>query len=295
MMRSSGWLGWDPHSERPVFTQYPEEVTERWANEAEDLVAALDGCHVRADPPSDNDEPRHRIWSAPIRLARERGLSLVADDAALRAVARSEGVPAFGSLQLLEALVQDGMLPADAPEESYRRLMAVRAAELPLIRRLCQIARDEQWNPNGYAAFLLTRPTTWLPLADGWHAYTALITALPEKKPQDAADWCTAALGGLCLVTAPATVPAAASALVASTMLELRDGAALPLLLDRANRVVRRFAPDTDLLEKVVQRLVMTVRRITPPEMVGNIVLPLLAGLENEAHVKALRLFFTMP
>ena len=295
MMRSSGRLGWDPHTERPVFTQYPEEVTERWANQADDLAAALDGCHVRADPPSDNDEPRLRIWSAPIRLARELGLSLVADDAALRAVARSEGVAAFGSLQLLEALVQDGMLPADAPEQSYRRLMAVRAAELPLVRRLCQIARDEQWNPNGYAAFLLTRPSTWLPLADGWRTYTALIKALPDKKPQDAADWCIAALGGLCLVTAPATVPAAASALVASTLLELRDGAALPLLLDRANRVVRRFAPDTDLLEKVVQRLVMTVRRITPPEMVGNIVLPLLAGLENEAHVKALRLFFTMP
>jgi hypothetical protein len=59
--------------------------------------------------------------------------------------------------------------------------------------------------------------------------------------------------------------------------------------------VVRRFAPDTDLLEEVVQRLVMTVRHITPPEMVGTIVLPLLAGLEKEAHVKALRLFFTMP
>ena len=121
MMRSSGWLGWDPHTERPVFTQHPEEVTERWANQAAALAAALDGCHVRADPPSDNDEPRLRIWSAPIRLARELGLSLVADDAALRAVARSEGVAAFGSLQLLEALAQAGMLPADAPEQSHGR------------------------------------------------------------------------------------------------------------------------------------------------------------------------------
>jgi len=295
MMRSSGWLGWDPHTERPVFTQYPKEVTERWANQADALAAALEGCDVPADPPSDQDEAGLRVWSAPIRLARKLGLSLVADDAALRAVARTEGVDAFGSLQLLEALAQDKVLPADAPEQSYRRLMAVRAAELPVVGRLCGIARDEQWNPDGYAAFLLTRPSTWLPLADGWRAYTALIKALPGKKPQDAADWCAAALSGLCLVTAPPTVPAAAAALVVSTLLELRDGAALPLLLGKAENVVRRFAPDTDLLEAVVQRLVMTVRRITPREMVGLIVLPLLAGLENEAHVKALSLFFTMP
>jgi hypothetical protein len=64
----------------------------------------------------------------------------------------------------------------------------------------------------------------------------------------------------------------------AMPLLEQRDVAALPLLLDRAEHLVRSFAPDTDLLEEVVQRLVMTVRRITPPEMVGTIVLPLLAG-----------------
>ncbi len=228
-------------------------------------------------------------------MAREVGLSLVADDAALRAGARSEEVAAFGSLQLLEALVQDGVLPADELEQSYRRLMAVRSAELPVAGRLCEIAREEQRSPGGYAAFLLTRPSTWLPLADGWRTYISVIKALRDKKPQDAAGWCIAALGGLCLVTEPATVPAAASALVAATLLELRDGAALPLLLDKSEQVVRCFAPDTDLLEEVVQRLAMTVWRITPPEMVGSVVLPLLAGLENEAHVKALRLFFTMP
>ena len=141
-----------------MFTNYPEEVTERWANQADALAAALDGCDVPPDPPSDDGQPGLRVWSAPIRLARALGLSLVADDAALRAAARSEGVAAFGSLQLLEALVQDGVLPADTLERSYRRLMAVRAAELPVVGRLCQIARDEQWNPNGYAAFLLYTP-----------------------------------------------------------------------------------------------------------------------------------------
>lgn len=93
MMRSAGWLGWDPVSERPTFVEYDSEVTERWASEADNLATALKWCDVVADPPPDDDDPRHRLWSSPIRVARERGVSLIADDAALRVVARSEGVP----------------------------------------------------------------------------------------------------------------------------------------------------------------------------------------------------------
>jgi hypothetical protein len=208
MMRSSGWLGWDPVSERPAFVQYDPKVTERWASEADNLARTLEWCDVIADPPPDHDDPRHKVWSAPIRLARERGVSLVADDAALRAVARNEGVPAFGSLQLLSALVEDRMLSADVLDESYRRLMGIRAAELPVLGRLRDIAEDEGWNPAGYAGFLLQRPTTWMPLARGWQDYTALITALPAKKPEEVAGWCAAAMHGLSLITAASTVPA---------------------------------------------------------------------------------------
>ncbi|MDJ0345042.1 hypothetical protein QMK19_14295 [Streptomyces sp. H10-C2] len=294
-MRSSGWLGWDSRTEQPTFTEYSEEVTKSWSDRAHALAAAVDACDVLPDAPPDHDDERHRVWSAPIRLARERGVSLLADDAALRAVARSQGVSAFGTLHLLEALVQDGVLLVDALEQSYRRLMQLPVAELPVRDRLIAIARNEQWNPNGYAAFLFTRPSTWHPLAGGWRTYTALIKALPEKDPQRAASWCAAALRGLCLVATPQTVPSVAGMIVAWTLFELTDGSALPVLLDEAEQAVRSFAPDADLLQEVVQRLVTTVRHITPPEMVGSIVLRLLAGLDGEAHVKALKIFFTMP
>jgi nucleoside phosphorylase/DNA-binding transcriptional ArsR family regulator len=294
-MRSSGWLGWDPRADQPIFTEYSEEVTRSWSDRADALAAAVDLCDVLPDAPSDFDDERHRLWSAPIRLARERGVSLLADDAALRALARNQGVPAFGSLHLLEALVQDGVLPADVLEQAYRRLMELRVAELPVRDRLIAIARNEQWNLSGYAAFLFTRPSTWQPLAEGWRTYTALISVLPDKDPERAAGWCITALRGLCLVATPQTVPAVAGMIMAWTLFELGDGSALPLLLDEAQREIRRFAPDADLLQEVVRRLVTTVRHITPPEMVGSIVLRLLAGLEGEAHVKALKIFFTMP
>jgi hypothetical protein len=295
MMRSSGWLGWDSVSDRPTFVQYDPEVTERWAREADDLAKALVWCDVIADPPPDHDDPRHKVWSAPIRLARERGVSLIADDAALRAVARNEGVPAFGCLQLLSALVEDRALPDGALDESYQRLREIRAAELPVPGRLSDIAENEGWNPAGYAGFLLQRPTTWTPLARGWRDYTTLITALPTKKPEEVAGWCTAAMHGLSLTTVTSTVPAVSAALVVWTLLQLQDAAVLPPLLASAERIVRQFTPSADTLEAIVQRLVMTVRQVAPPEMVGSIVLPLLSGLEKEAHAKAITHFFTMP
>ncbi|MEV6482809.1 hypothetical protein [Streptomyces sp. NPDC051576] len=294
-MRSSGWLGWDSRTEQPSFTEYSEEVTGAWSDRAHALAAAVDACDVLPDAPPDHHDERHGVWSAPIRLAREHGVSLLADDAALRALARSQGVSAFGSLHLLEVLVQDGVLPEEALEQSYRRLMELPVAELPVRNRLIAIARNEQWNPHGYAAFLFSRPSTWQPLPDGWRTYTDLIRLLPEKDPQRVARWGIAALRGLCLVAAPRTVPAVAGAIVAWTLFELGDGSVLPAFLDEAQQEVRTFVPDMDLLKEVVQRLVTTVRQLTEPEQAGPIVLRLLAGLEGEARVRALKIFFTMP
>ncbi|MFJ5220564.1 hypothetical protein ACIP98_38520 [Streptomyces sp. NPDC088354] len=294
-MRNSGWLGWDARTQQPVFTEYSQDVIQSWSDQAHALAALVESCDIMPDAPADHDDPRHKVWSAPIRLARELGVSLLADDAALRALARSQGVTAFGSLHVLEALVEDGMLPADAVEQSYQRLMKLPVAELPVADRLIQIARNDQWNPHGCAAFLLTRPSTWQPLADGWRSYTSLIRTLPDKNPEAAAKWCLTALRGLCLVATPPTVPAVAGMIVAWTMFELADGSVLPLLLDEAQETVRGFAPDADLLQEVVRQLVMTIRRIAPPQTVGTIVVPLLASLKGEAHTKALKIFFTMP
>jgi nucleoside phosphorylase len=292
--RAAGSLGWDLSSGRPTFVEYDAVITDRWAANAEELSAALERCDIVADPPYAGD-PRSLMWTAPIRAAVERGVSLIADDAALRAAARSEGVAAFGSLQLLEALIGSGRLPSSAREDSYQRLMQVRAAELPLLDRLLGIARDEEWRPTGYAAFMLARPTTWTPPSSGWQKYMDLIRGLPHKKPDEIGGWCGSALSGLSLVAPPQTLPIAASALIAWTTLELRDAAVLPPLLAAAEQVVALFAPDTDLLRGVVYHFVATLREGTPPDVAARVILPLFAALEREAHTRALSYFFTMP
>ena len=293
LTRAAGSLGWDPSLDRPTIVQYDEKLTDRWASEAEKLAAALEFCEIVSDPPHD-DDPKNRAWSSPIRIARERGLSLVADDAALRAVARSEGVAAFGSLELLSALVADGRLPEDALEDSYRRLMEIRAAELPVTERLLDIAAKEHWKPTGYAGFLLSRPSAWIAPGRGWQIYMTVIQKLPDKAPDQVAGWCAAAAFGLCLTTPPQRVPIVAGALVAWTMLELRDPEALPVLLTNAENVVKQFTRGAELLKEVVRCLVATITQVDP-ELVAKAVLPLFAGLDPETRTRAVEYFFTMP
>jgi nucleoside phosphorylase len=294
LTRSAGSLGWSQASQRPTFVEFDSETTERWAAEAERLAAALEWCDIVAVPAYSGD-PGNRDWSSSVRAARDQGLSLLSDDAALRAIAREEGVAAFGSLQLLEVLVADGRLSGSMIEETWWRLAEIRAADLPLLGQFLEIAKNDAWKPTGYAAFLLGRPVTWTPPSGGWKAYSALMAKLPEKEPDEIAAWCGSALCGLCLVSPPQAVPTVAAALIAWTALEIRDKAVLPALLAISEQVMRRFSPGTDILKDVVYRLATTIRGLVPPELAARIVISALDGLDGDTRSRALSYFFAMP
>jgi hypothetical protein len=118
---------------------------------------------------------------------------------------------------------------------------------------------------------------------------------MPTREPEDVAGWFSAALFGLCLTTPLQTVPLAAGTLMAWTALELRLPETLPILLAGADRVVGQFVRGVDLLKEVVQRLVATIRQVSPPELFAGVVLALLAGLDEETHTKAVRHFLEAP
>jgi hypothetical protein len=293
-LHSSGSFGWDPVTNQPVFSLHDEELTRRWATEAVRLAETLSFCDVLPDAPFDGD-PRNRVWSSSIRLAKQLGTALVADDVALRNVARAEGVEAFGSLQLLAALTSDGTVAAGALEAAYRQLRTARAADLPLLDRLLTIAEEEDWEPSGYAAFLLTRPITWLPLTKGTAAYMTVVRGEPGRDIERISGWYAAAAYGLALTSPPSLVPLAISSLIAATVIEWRGPEALPALLARTDRIVAEFAPGADILKDIVRRIVRVLGQIVPAEHVSGIVLALLSGLGEEDRRKAVGHFLVTP
>jgi hypothetical protein len=273
--------------------QFDDETTERWASDSNVLAASISHCEIVADPLYAGD-PRSRAWSSPIRVAKERGLSLLADDAALRAAAREEGVDAFGSAQLLSAIDATNPLTGQELDDANKRLMKVRAAELPILDRILEIARDEQWDPVGYAGFLFTRPGTWIPFINGVETYMSVIRALPEPELEDVAGWCSQAIFGLCLTRSPQELSVIVGTLIGWTTLNM-GADVLPFLLASAEDLVARFDPNANVLKEVVANLTDTMSKAAPAELLPGSVLPLLAGLNEETHRRAVGYFITLP
>jgi nucleoside phosphorylase len=284
-------MSWDPINSRPTLIEHDEATNRRWANDADRLVSALEYCEVIPDTPDETQD--ERLWSSPIRLAKQRGITLLADDAALRATARTEGVPAFSSLHVLHALVGTGEFEPTVISDAYRRLMAIHAADLPVAENILQIAAEASWKSTSYAAFLLARPVIWHPLDQGLTAYMDIMKAATGLAIADVAQWCSTALFGLCQAIDPPMLPIAASTLASWTVLHLSDPDVLPAVLDTCQRVLVQFDPKIDLLREVVLRIIATLRQIIPPEHLSGYVIPLLQGLDDERRSKALELFLT--
>ncbi len=293
-MRSVGSFGWDPIEDRPIRSFHDEALTDSWAREANRLVDALKICEVLPDTNYEGD-PRNRAWSSAVRMAKEREIALLADDAALRQVARNEGVQAFGTLQLLRALVEDEALALSALDDALEGLQRMPAVDLPLLDRLQEIATRDQWLPTGYAAVLLTRPNTWTPPSQGLQSYMNLIQAIPTRDADVVSQWCAIACYGIAIAVPPPLALVSIGSVVAWTTLDWRGPEILPRVLERTRRVALEFAPGGDLLQDVVQRLTTTLRQIVSPEMLSGLMQQLFAELDEETRHKAFGHFLTTP
>ncbi len=237
---------------------------------------------------------------APTWLKRGRSVPLLADDAALRAVARTDGVPAFGTLQLLRALASDNhstavdlAIKAGLPHIE-QRMRAIRALDLSTpVTALPKLAADEQLSPNGTAALLLAHPSAWQPVSTGFDAYATIIRALPTRSVDQVAGWCAAAVSGLAWATVPAARPRAIGALLAWTTLNAGGAPVLPAAVAASSSVLEYLLPGTDMLAHVVDMLSEMLETVLSASDVPAALLPVLADLPEDAHARAVHHFLT--
>jgi nucleoside phosphorylase/tetratricopeptide (TPR) repeat protein len=302
LLRSTSTLGWDPKRQQPLIVEHDPDIAEVWAQAAMSLVDRLTACTILQDPlPSrSTDRLERQQWHASIALAAGQGVPLLADDAALRAVARAEDVPAFGTLQLLRALASnnhstavDVAIKADLPHIE-QRMRAIRALDLGTpVTALPRLAADERFSPNGTAALLLAHPPAWQPVSAGFDAYATIVRALPTRSVDQIAGWCAAAVSGLAWATVPAARPRAIGALLAWTTLNAGGTPVLPAAMGAASSILTYLLPDTDMVVHVVDVLAEMLETVLSASDVPGALLPLLADLPEDAHARAVHHFLT--
>ncbi|MBQ0954220.1 hypothetical protein [Streptomyces sp. RK76] len=150
---------------------------------------------------------RTEAWLTALDLAKEHDLVLWCEDRALREIARSVGVSAFGTLALIDACQREQTM---APQEA----MAVRAellrhfyVDIPFSSDLYRFAaQGDGWHARGVAA-AIARPAVWSePLAVVRLALSAVGHVI-DSAPDQASDWLATAYAGLWRASPPSHRP----------------------------------------------------------------------------------------
>jgi hypothetical protein len=248
-LRSTSSMRWDSISGKGVLDETTPEQADRWAHDAEEIERAL-----RASAPKVPTERAHEVAKfplilQPVQLAMELGLPLYSDDVALRLLAASEGVPAFGTTSLLAAAEEHQLLDAEQVAEATDGLRRNLYADLDWSTEdLMRIAEQEGLQPTAGASGALARPAFWSDPIGASDSYRSLLGRLAETQaePGVLAGWHAAAtLGFLGALNPVARSRAAGGLLAAAFFVFGMQPAALPPLLNGArNGASARGAED---------------------------------------------------
>ena len=233
-MKGDATMRYEPSLDQVSFHEFSRQEKDRMVESAERIVAVLKR-HQRV--PSGGARPdwypealaEPLLWDAALRAAAIRGCSLWCDDVALRHLAETSGVKAFGTYALHEALdghpVRD-TLP-DRPAMKMRLLRA-RIADVPVRWTELVRATDDTEGADPAWETWLSRPAAWHDLADAFAGFAHRLRKLQEDhRIQQVPRLMHAACRGIGAVTVNGERRRAIGAVLAASLLELRD----PVLL----------------------------------------------------------------
>ncbi|MCT2590445.1 hypothetical protein LHJ74_11075 [Streptomyces sp. N2-109] len=207
-LRSDATLVWNEEESRPtlhVASDSQVSARRRSLERAADIVRSLPRVarpELRALPGLSAGRGAE-VWLTALDHAKEHDLVLWCDDRALRTLARSAGVPAFGTLALIDACQrQQTMTPQEA--------MALRAEllrhyymDIPFSSDLYGFAAQaDGWHARGVAA-AITRPTAWSDPRGVVRLVLDAVAQIIDSEPDHASAWLAAAYAGLWQATLP--------------------------------------------------------------------------------------------
>lgn len=206
-MKSTATLGWDTHQQRPVVSEISPEEAQAYADAVEQVWADVRSLQVAPVAEATRDDR----WLSAITVARELGLPVWADDVVMRRLARSMGVPAFGSLDLIRAFEDEAGVRA-----AVASLLENRVVDLPIDEPWSGLANRGGWKTDSPIAIAISRPGAWRNLPEAFTEFQSLIRLRPnDMDAQRTAVWAHLAATGLAMATVPPARPKVVSALLA--------------------------------------------------------------------------------
>jgi hypothetical protein len=194
-LRGKGHIGWDPVAQSITVaeTDIGEENARiersRWiADQASGRLSVVPMANLTRF--SDLEMDRFGSWLGAIELAARDGIAVMADDVALRLMARQMGVPAFGTTAVLDVLANRGLLDTKQRGEAVAALRAAYAVDLDFdVEAIYALAESEHWTP-GAASAVFTRTSAWRSNESTVvGAFVAILRRVSEADPQLLPHW----------------------------------------------------------------------------------------------------------
>ncbi|MFE3113581.1 hypothetical protein ACFXKJ_36170 [Kitasatospora indigofera] len=209
-LQSEFTLGWDETGQRPGVHAEEAKELERLRFTSVRLVEILRSV-ARVPRPELRCFPlpgrRGGTWLTAFDYAKEHGLVLWSDDRVLRSAARSEGIPGFGTLDLLDTMAATGRLGAHEVLIIKADLLRNYYVDIGFSTDLFSAAAlADGWRAKG-VAYALSRPQAWTEPQSAASFVLKCATHISEQYPQDIDRWLAAASTGL----ARASLPGAAN------------------------------------------------------------------------------------
>ena len=183
-----------------TWSEFDRKANQRRASEMQRLSTDLPAASLSATGENDelltiasseNAPTAIRSWAGTLAIARRDGLAVFSDDRVVRRSARELGLKAFGTMALLDVLVDQGVVPATERNAVRHRLLShgawgVRHSADELVR----LAREANWQPTGGLRAALGDITAWVTLRTGWaERVITFLDTVAQEAPEDMDKW----------------------------------------------------------------------------------------------------------
>jgi hypothetical protein len=296
---ASGSLSWDVSTGRPVITDSDPTTEDRireqltWMSTVSDGLRLRDWSALQSIPSIDWDRDDQALaWLAPLDIAKTEGCPLFSDDVVQRQLAWNSGVSAFGSVALLEVLMETGQISDAVHGTTLLTLKREFCVDFPLDGKDLMALAHEDGFGAGPASMTFTRAMSWVDHRVAHAEWSALCGEAGDRDRNLVPHWVWAAVSGVCEAFRPELARfVAAHVLVTAVAATKFDPETFAHCVDATRAAGSAHALDDPLpvMLDITQSLLL---RGSTQEETAALLAQLVAGLEGRDRDVARRWLF---